>query len=71
MPKGLANRAKPGVAGALLDRAGEFLAVVDQFADEAEDAAEAVGMSAPARGGSGSVVGVGSLRAADMNGTRT
>ena len=29
--------------GALLHRAGELLAVVDQFADEAEDAAEAAG----------------------------
>ncbi len=29
--------------GALLDRAGELLAVVDQFADEAKDAAEAAG----------------------------
>ena len=29
--------------GALLNRAGELLAVVDQFADEAEDAAEAAG----------------------------
>ncbi|MFZ0020894.1 MAG: hypothetical protein WAL10_26560 [Acetobacteraceae bacterium] len=29
--------------GALLDRAGELLAVVDQFADDTEDAAEAAG----------------------------
>ena len=29
--------------GALLDRGGELLAVVDQFADDAEDAAEAAG----------------------------
>ena len=29
--------------GALLNRAGEFLAVIDQFADQAEDAADAAG----------------------------
>ena len=70
--EGPGEQGKARGGGALLDRAGELLAVVDQFADEAEDAAEAA-WACPRRPGAdrGPVVGVGSLRAADMNRTRT
>ena len=52
---------------ALLDRAGELLAVVDQFADEAEDSAEGGGQGRVPRGGSGSLVGAGAWAATEMN----
>ena len=47
--------------GAPPDRGGEFLAVVDQLADEAEQVGRAAGLGGWIR----------ALAAADMNGTRT
>jgi hypothetical protein len=43
VPNGLTRKAKPWGAGALLHRDGELLAVVDQLANEVEDATKAAG----------------------------
>ena len=57
---------------ALLHRAGELLAVVDQFADQAEDAAEGGGDGRVVPGRIGMIRGWrGGLAAADMNERRT
>ena len=56
---------------ALVNRAGELPAVVDQFADEAEDAAEAAGHGWGGPGRIGVRGWGGGLGAADMNETRT
>ena len=60
-----------GLGFALLHRAGELLAVVDQLANEAKDAAEAAGLVRAAPMGIGSVVAVEGWTTAGMNKTRT
>src|SRR6185437_7781910 len=51
--EGAGDEAEVGAGGALLEGGGEFLAVVDELADEAEEAAEAGGPIVAEHGGVG------------------